>query len=334
MKKKICITFFLGIIGYFQAQEIYIVNSLNTIQKVEISTLEVTPLYTVPITEAGFITDLAISPNGTMYGVTNQWTLIEIDVQNQSFETIVQLPIGDTYTNLVCNDQNELFSAKLLSQELFKYNIDTQETTLVTTGISSPGDLTYSEGQLVYPGNLNDFIKAYDGTTITNVGCSIPEIWTFVNDFEECGTNTIYALDRFAKIYEYDLGTKDFILIGDIVSEVGGQVYGGATTTEYMAAACPLVPINTVECIVLNNAEYNPLGIQISSTIITQEFWLDSPYKVPLHITLYDMNGKVLIDNPYHYTTINVSDLSAGIYFLRVSNEEGLSVFEEKIIKK
>jgi|GEM_PF-1529902 len=316
------------------AQEIYIVNSLNSIQRVEISTLEVTPLYTVPINEAGFIIDLAISPDGTLYGVTNEWTIIKIDVQNQSFETLVQLPIGDTYTSLVCNDQNELFTAKFLAQELYKYNIDTQQTTLITTGISSPGDFTYSQGQLIYPGILNDFIKAYDGTNSTNIGCSVPEIFTFVNDFEDCETNTIYAFDRFAKIYEYDLGTKDFTLIADIVSDVGGQVYGGATTTEYMAATCPIVPFNKVDCIVLSKPKYNPLGIEISSTIVSQGFWLTSSYKVPLHITLFDVNGKVLIDSNYNYTTIDISQYSSGIYFLRVKSEDGLPVYEEKIIKK
>ena len=246
------------------AQEIYVVNSVNELKIINSETQTVTDLFTVDAQQAGFITDLAFSPSGRLFAVTNIWTLLEIDLQNETFIPLADLPNANPYTALVCNSNDELFTSRIFAEELYSYNINTGGITLVETGISTPGDFTYYKGNLVYPNITNDFIKAYDGTTISNVGCSVPLIWTFVNVFTNCEDNIIYAFDQFAKMYRYDLETEDFELVADFVQETG-LLYGGATMTEYMASDCPVASLETVTCEPLGTQNFNEYGIALRS---------------------------------------------------------------------
>ena len=332
MFKRILFYLFLTTTFLSKSQEIYVVNNVNDIQVVTIEDLSVTYLFTVPIAEAGFITDLAFAPNGNLYGVTNVWTIIEIDLINKTFTTIADLPSGDSYTALVSNADFELFTSKYLSQELYKYNILTQETTFVSNEISTPGDFTFYKGNLVYPGFFNDFIKSFDGTNITDVGCSVPLLWTFVNHFEDCETNTIYAFDQFAKLYQYDLETENYELLADLVSETG-ILYGGATTSEYLASTCPLQKLETVDCVLGNNYN-NPHEITLKANPVTHFIELSLKTYTELKFEIYSVNGKRLASGGVRNNQILIENLASGFYFLKIYTNDGTLVFQKKIIKK
>lgn len=315
------------------AQDIYVVNSVNELKIINSETQTVTDLFTIDAQQAGFITDLAFSPGGRLFAVTNVWTLLEIDLQNETFIPLADLPIGNPYTALVCNSNNELFTARIFAEELYSYNIDTGDITLVETGISTPGDFTYFKGNLVYPNIMNDFIKAYDGTTISNVGCSVPLIWTFVNVFTACENNIIYAFDQFAKMYRYDLETEDVELVADFVQETG-LLYGGATTTEYMASDCPVQTLETVNCEPLGTENFNAYGIALKSNPVESNIELIVAIPYQLSYTLYNTEGRMISQGKVFNHSIPVSDVPPGLYFLQLTEENGLNVFSKKIAIK
>lgn len=331
MIKRVLLIYLLFSSFLNNGQEIYVVNNVNDIQIVNVEDLTVTYLFTVPIVEAGYITDLAFAPDGVLYGVTNIWTLLEIDLDTYTFKTIANLPIGDSYTALVCNNNYELFTSKFLSQELYKYNLQTQETSFVANNISTPGDYTFYKGNLVYPGFLNDFIKSYDGINIKDIGCSVSLLWTFVNHFEDCETNSIYAFDESAKLYSYDLETKNYELIADLVSETG-PLYGGATTTEYLASACPLQTLETVDCI-MNTTSFNPYGISLKRNPVKDFIQLEIKNREPFNFIIYSMIGEMLTTGQVKNNLIPIEKLATGLYFLKLLNPDGLAIFQEKIIK-
>lgn len=332
MREKL-LYFLLFVFLTANSQEIYVVNSINEIKIVNAETFEVTPLFTIDNTQAGFITDLAFSPDGRLFAVTNVWTLIEIDLVNETFIPLANLPQGDPYTALVCNANNELLTARIFSEELYAYNLDNNETTLLDTGISTPGDFTFYKGNLVFPYILNDFIKSYDGTHISNVGCSIPLLWTFVNNFEDCENNAIYAFDQFAKLYHYDLETEDFELLTNLISETG-MLYGGATMTEYMASACPVQELSTVICDPLGLEDLENHGIGLKKNPVEDIIHFKFKNIVPETYKLYSVDGKLIRVGDLEDQEISITELNSGMYFLQLFESNGLKVFTEKIIKR
>ena len=315
------------------AQEIYVVNSVNELKIINSETQTVTDLFTVDAQQAGFITDLAFSPSGRLFAVTNVWTILEIDLQNETFIPIADLPSGNPYTALVCNSNDELFTSRIFAEELYSYNINTGDITLVDTGISTPGDFTYFKGNLVFPNIMNDFIKAYDGTSISNVGCSVPLIWTFVNVFTDCEDNIIYAFDQFAKMYRYDLETENFEIVADFVQETG-LLYGGATMTEYMASDCPLVSLETVSCEPLGTENFNAFGIALKSNPVDADIELVVNIPYQLSHVLINTEGRVVSRGKVLNNSIPIGDLPSGLYFLQLTEENGVNVFSTKIAKK
>ena len=334
MQKIYSLVIALLLISASTAQEIYVVNNVNEIKIINVDDFSVTDLFGISIQEAGFITDLAFTPDGRLFGVTNIWTIIEIDLINETFSQVVELPTGDAYTALVSNSSNELFTSRYLNQELYKYNLDTGETTFVENDISTPGDYTFYKGNLVYPSFFNDFIKSYDGVETSNIGCSVPLIWTFVNQFEDCENNTIYALDQFAKLYRYDLETEDYEFITDLVSETG-PLYGGATTTEYMASDCPVAVLEEVSCEVLSAGDFNPYGIETFPNPITDVLYIRATHSMEgFSFRIHDMRGILIASGPVPKIPSIPLNVPSGLYFLEVIDVNGMSVFQEKLLRK
>ncbi len=316
-----------------QAQEIYVVNSINEIKVIDIPTLNVTDMFTVDVLEVGYITDIAFTPDGTLYAVTNGWQIFEIDTSNGEASLITDLPNADPYTALVSNADNQLLTSRTFSEELYSYDLNTGMLELVDNNISSPGDFTFYKGYLVYPNILNDFIKAYDGNSIINIGCSIPLVYTFVNDFVDCETNNIYAFDQFANLYSYELETENFALIAEFFDQTG-LLNGGATLTEWMGSDCVIEPLETVLCLPLSTNDFDYPGISLKTNPVEDfiEFEITNP--MDLTFSIFSARGQLVTEGILFNNRISASRLEAGIYFLQVINSTGMNVFEGKIIKK
>lgn len=315
------------------SQDIYIVNNDNEVKEVELDTYAVQDLFTVDPTEFGILNDLAFGPDGRLYGVTSSWKLVEIDILSGAATLITDLPIGGAYTSLVCSANNELYTSRISPPQLYTYNLDTNSLALVIENVSTPGDFTFYKGNLVYPNIGSDVIKGFDGVNFTDIGCSLPLIFTFVNDFEDCETNNIYAFDFNANLYLFDLETENNELITNLSSELG-PVNGGATLTENLASACPIEVLEPVICIPLGTQNFNLHGIALKSNPVenTIDFEITNPMK--LNFSLFSTEGRRVMEGTVENNSIPASRLYPGMYFIQMTNSAGLIVFESKIIKR
>lgn len=325
----------LGLLIYTNSltQEIYITNFDNELKILDVSDFSVTDVLTVDITTYGVMQDIAFNPEGRLFATTGFNNLIEIDLVTQEISIVFMLPIGATYPGLVANSNNELITSKFLQMELFAYNIDSQAFSLVETGISTPGDFTYFKGNLIYPNFFNDFIKAYDGTNITNVGCSVPLLFGITNVFENCETNSIYAFDEDAKVYLYTPGEEEFQVVADLWL-VTGPIYGAATRNEYMASDCPIEIIETVTCGILAISDTNPLDISIFPNPAEKLINIRMPSKeLTLTFRMWNLSGRELISGILEDDYIDINSLANGIYFLQIFENSSKLVFQKQIVK-
>jgi hypothetical protein len=318
---------------YIYSQDLYIVNSDNEIKVVDLDTYEVQDLFTVDPIEFGILNDLAFSPNGLLFGVTSSWKLVEIDILTGTTTQIFDLPIGGGYTSLVCSVENELYTSRISPPKLYKFNLDTNQIDQVIENISTPGDFTFYKGNLVYPNIANDVIIGFDGSNFTDIGCSMPLIFTFVNDFVNCENNSIYAFDLSANLYLFDLETENVELLINLSSDLG-QVNGGATKTEYLASACPLESLELVICNPLGYQKFNLYGITLKSNPVEDMIEFEMTNLMDLDFSLINAEGKLVMEGSVDDNCISTYRLDSGIYFLKMINNVGLKVFEGKIIKK
>jgi hypothetical protein len=325
----------LGLLTYMQlfAQEIYITNNENELKILDVSNFAVTDVLTVDIPTFGVVQDIAFNPEGRLFATTSFNNLIEIDLITQQITTVFVLPAGATYPGLGANSNNELVTSKFLQLELYAYNIDTQDFTLVETDISTPGDFTYFKGNLIYPSFFNDFIKAYDGTNINDVGCSVPLLFGIVNVFEDCETNTIYAFDEDAKVYLYTLGESEFEVIADLWA-VTGPIFGAATLNEYMASACTLESIETVTCDILSIDNLNPYSVSVYPNPVASQLniTMKNDYD-EFQFEIWDITGRKLVFGPLLNNTITTNMLTGGIYILKIFDARRKQVFQQQLIK-
>jgi hypothetical protein len=332
MKLKIIVILIL-ITTSAQAQEIYVVNSINEIKIINVQSLLVSELVTVNVQEVGYITDIAFAPDGRLYAVTNGWQLYEIDLVTGEATLLTDLPIADPYTALVCNSEYELFTSRIFSQELYSYDLINGTLEFIDNNIATPGDFTFYKGNLIYPNIFNDFIKAYDGSNILNIGCSIPFLYTFVNDFEGCAANNIYAFDQFANLYLFDLESENFDQIASFF-EFTGLLNGGATLTEWLASDCPLEQLETVLCLPLNTNDIDFPTISLKANPVEEiiEFEISKPLE--LSYMIYNIDGKLLKKDILESNYISISEFSSGLYMLHIIDISGQFIYKDRIIKK
>ena len=315
------------------AQEIYITNFYNELKILEVSDFSVTDVLTVDIATYGVMQDLAFNPEGRLFATTSFNNLIEIDLITEDISIVFTLPSGGTYPGLVANSNNELITNKFLQLELYAYNIETQALNLVETDISTPGDFTYFKGNLIYPNIFNDFIKAYDGNEINNVGCSVPLLFGIANVFEDCQTNSIYAFDEDAKVYLYTLGESEFQIVADLWS-VTGPIFGAATRNEYLASNCTLENIGKVTCDILSIDPIKPYGISIHPNPVKNILNIRLPSSDSIsNYGIYDLSGRQLLYGTLQDGIITLDSLPDGLYFLRIFNNSNLLVFQERVVK-
>ena len=313
------------------AQEIYVVNSTNQLKTIDTTTFTVTDLFTIQDFTIGIITDLAFGPDSSLYGITQNKKIIEIDIQNQSVEVIADIFGGEVYTALTCNSNNELFYNRFLSRKLYKFDLNTLQETFLESDISSPGDFTFYKGNLVYPNYNDDFIRAYDGSEIVNIGCAAPQIWTFVNVFEDCYNNTIYAIDQLSRVYEYTLETDQFELVANLFTQAG-QIYGGATLSEHMASDCPTETLNTVICDPLATADFNLEDGILRSNVIADVLYLRNIHPYRLEYKLFNISGSLIKNGPVNGNEIMVPGMRSGMYFIVFKDTETSRRYIEKLV--
>ncbi|MCB0465594.1 MAG: T9SS type A sorting domain-containing protein [Aequorivita sp.] len=310
------------------AQEIYIVNNLTQLKVIDIQNFTVTNLFTLNINTQ----DLAFTPDGRLFGISSIGQIFEIDLTNQTYNIVTTIPGGDFFTGLVSNNNFELITSATTSENLYVYNVNTTTLSLLSGGVSTPGDFTYYKGNLIYPDYENTYIKAFDGMELKNIGCSLNQLYSFVNVFEDCETEKIYGIDGIARIYLFDLELETVEEVASL-GPITGNIFGGATTSEYMSSNCPQIDLNTVICS-LSNPDNSYKTVTVYPNPTSDEITLNSTINLDnIKYYIMDLSGKIIKTNILNSKSISLKELSTGFYILVLKSSEGEMVFNERIIK-
>lgn len=303
--------------GYVNAQTAYIVTRANEIKELDLVDLETTDLMTIDIATVGYIVDLAYAPNNKLYGITGNRQIIEIDIINNTFEFVYDIPLAENFPGMVANNNNELLFSSTATLNLHSYNITTNEFKIEATNVTTPGDFTFFKGNLIYPTNFD--VKALNDIGISSVGCTEPLIFTFINVFEDCETNTIYGIDEQNIVYKYTIGTDEVEFHGTIaIPEI---IFGGTTKTEYMASSCTLIALDNVDCsAILSVGEMLSEGIKVYPNPTIHQVFIDLPtFVTSASVKLIHMNGRLIQQWSDAPPFISFENESSGIYFLEIT---------------
>lgn len=296
-------------------------------------------------------TDIAISPDGKFYAVLG-WELVEIDTITG--ESIILHTYSELqgYPSLVCNNDFELYSLNL-NGNFFKYNlISGVEEFVAESAYYTPGDITFFNGNLVYPTNRNEGltnkIVAHNlNTGITSTLFCLPEayilqdsedpnpahlgkeVWGITNVFTACGEEKLFISNNFSEYFEVDLESNTLIEIPlDLDMLLTDSTFRGlASSNEHLASACDY-SFEDLDCATLSIDE---------KEMTDQLLFYPNPVKDVINIAnsetilalkIVDINGRVikLIHNPA--PSESLSDLASGHYFLHIETANSSSVVQ------
>ncbi|MEP6794255.1 MAG: T9SS type A sorting domain-containing protein [Saprospiraceae bacterium] len=270
------------------------------------------------------ITDIAISPTGVMYGVAAA-ELIQIDLVTGLVTVIKNLPDTDRYVSLVCDQNFNLYTLSKL-EVLYRYNILTDSLEVIAhLGDNTPGDLSFYKGNLIYQSAQDENIKAYNlqNGTVSTIQCHTPpwiegvELWGLSNLFESCDTGRIFAFDNLDNLYEFDpaLGTIDLRMHYDMFDIL--DVFGMASSTEYLASACSHV-FEDIDCsTALKDVDATSASLRIYPNPAEDNVTIACNERIN-QVDVVDLSGRILKTYSAPPHQIDVSDLPGGIYLFHI----------------
>lgn len=290
--------------------------------------------------------DFAIAPDGTFY-CTGQGKLFEIDQVNSTVIFLAQLA-SNAPKSLVCGNDNKLYALDG-NGTLVSYNIATQQiNTIIDFGFSTPGDLTFYKGNLVFQNATTNHIVAYnlDTQTIKTVICSIFDdnclgLWGITTVFDDCNNERLIASDNENNFYELDIENQVMTNLNINVDFINDHniFFGLASTTEHLASNCTSIDFNEITCSIvpecdpsLGNQDYqnNTSNISIYPNPAEDIIYFNLNNKTKIkYIEIYNLSGKLIkrINNIIE-NNININYLNRGLYFLKISINNNIKYFK------
>ncbi len=201
----------------------------------------------------GEFKDMTYHPSGKLYGIKLNGGLYEIEVESGETTWLTDLP-GEAFSSLTCNSLGHIFAASLMG-DLVKYVPSANEyTSYENTGFGASGDLTFFQGEMYMVTVDNQVVRLTPGNSNTHeVFMDIPitneNVWGIVSYSDGCNTQTFLTTGGGeSRIYELDWLTKTVSL----VCELEDEVYGGASSYEFLASETPFqvsdIQVEQVSC--------------------------------------------------------------------------------------
>ena len=278
-----------------------------------------------------YIYDIALSPSNNFYAIIDFNKIIAINGTN-NFTVLATLPGNGLYTSLTCSNNYELYtiSNEGVNSKLYKYNILTNTTELVTTlGFATPGDLTFYKGNLIFSAEGTNKIKAYNlaNNTLMDIFCLPQEysaIFGITGIYTSCDSTIIRCCTQ-TTVLELDLSNNT---VTDLqVANLG--FLGMTSDSEFLSSECSF-QFETASC-----------------SLVTPDYSIDSvnsiypnPFIETIHFKNYeeiksleivDINGRFILKICSPNSELNLSSLENGIYFMKIYTERGCKI--NKIIK-
>jgi len=244
-----------------QAQEVYVCDNNGSIHTLDLS--DCSTSFVVDINSGLEPNDITFHPNGNLYAILNSGEISEIDIATGAFTTLTNLPGGD-FNSLTCNEDG-LFYATGGQGILWTYDLVTDVSeNLGNFNFGASGDLTFFEGGL-YVATSGDNIVQIDLDDLDNSAIFIDEsvpgsIFGIVSFSEGCSDFNTFANASNGDIYLIDFENQ----LLDFKCNVNLLIFGGASTSEFLASAAPIVidSINLVvpSCDMLGSIEITASG--------------------------------------------------------------------------
>lgn len=325
------------------AQEFYITSYdyttfLNTISVVDAS-LNVTPVKTFDL-NGNQILDIAFAPNGALYGTLTD-AIIELNLQSGTHNEVYKFPIPGSYNSLVCNDNSEILALEYNTSHLITIDITTlSEVSDIILDESSPGDLTFFQGNLIYQGQLSNNILDHDGTSVRTVACPIarpsgePFLFFGLSNYtSSCEDDLVYGFSEDGYIYSLDIASNTHEEVGVLqISPNYASLNGSTTINEYIASSCPLADLNEVSCTVQVREDERP-NLSLYPNPVTDVLHIqDLDMQDVKFFTLYSPDGRKLMEGILT-NEIDLSPFPSGIYLMKVHNRSKTLSIAERIVK-
>lgn len=328
------------LVNYANAQEVFLHIVPGRVFKLESDyslTLIATETYSTTVNGIG---DIAIAPNHVLYGISTSGEVISIDWNTGVTDVITQLPSDDFYTSLTCSAEHELYTLTA-SGNLYKFNLFTDSLVLVDQiGTSTPGDLTFYRGNLVFQNSGDGHIKAYnlsDGTLTTILCRQLPlsggvGLWGISNLGTNCDSGRIFASDNASHLFQLnvDEGTIDLLQYYEFLSYPQAyEIWGMASENEYQASDCSF-KFSEVDCNSSSIKYERNTTLSIYPNPTSDNFRIETNEEL-MNVVILNSSGnlnKILL--PYH-GVYDVNELPAGVYFISIFTSTRTII--EKLIK-
>lgn len=333
--KHFLLFLFILLCSKTEAQTIYAVSNEKKIYRIED---DYTSTYLSTVSSTPFlIGDIAISPNGTMYGIAYD-SIYQINPLTGQATFIVSLP-HTSYPALVCSNDYELYTISD-SGYLYKYDILTSTiTNMEYLGFATSGDLTFYRGNLIFQTWANDvsvyMVKAYNLETgqLVDIFChpNYFQLWGLTTKYVDCNNGTVLAVNPANQLLDIDFNSQTYTQI-PFTFPSGETIYGLASTNEHLGSLCTPENLTDLDCENLSNnyLAYNKPFIY-PTFVENQLFWEN--FDEVTTVWVYDITGKIILKKEgTSIISIVVDNFEKGIYVLKLENKYGS--FTQKFIKK
>ena len=309
---------------------------LNTISSID-ANLNVTPLTSLYF-NGDQIWDIAFASDGKLYGTTS-YALIEIDLQAGMSNEVYEFPVTGQYNSLVCNDFREAVTLEYNTNHLITIDLTTfTEVSDVVVGESSPGDLTFYKGNLIFQGTTSNDILTLDGTALRTVACAIPSasgepflFYGLSNYTDSCENNFVYGFSQDGHVYRYDVEAHTSVAVG-LLANSPQPINGSTTINEYAASDCPLTALGEVSCTVQVRDEQLSDMLLYPNPVLDVLHVQDLRPQDELLFTIHSLDGRKLTEGVLT-PEISFSQFASGIYSIEIYNRSKTLSTTKRIVR-
>lgn len=282
--------------------------------------------------ETSSLYDIAVSPNRDFFFVSNQ-SILSVNSTDSTTSFLITLPDGN-YTSLVYAD-NALFTLNNTTNILYKYDLNEENLIeLGNTNHSTPGDLTFYKGNIIFPDYPN--IIAFNLTTnsISEFNCLSNEFnncWGIANNSSDCISNEVYMTDAY-DIWKVDLetGEKNRIITNDAYDNKA--VYGLCALNEDISSQCESIELEPQNCsLSTQDVSLGNNYLKVYPNPFVEEINIEDTHKIK-KIEVYDLTGKLV----FKFDEINNKNklpIESGVYLLNIYLKNNSKLIR-KIVKK
>lgn len=296
---------------------------LNTISSID-ADLNVTPIASLYF-NGDQIWDIAFASDGKLYGTTS-YALIEINLQAGIYTEVYEFPVTGQYNSLVCNSDNEIITLEYNNHHLITIDLSNfTEVSNVVLDESSPGDLTFYKGDLIFQGTSSNAILSVRGTTLITLACPIASpsgepflFYGFSNYTDSCEADLVYGFSQDGHVYRHDIEAQTNAEVGTLANSPQ-PINGSTTLNEWMASGCSSIELDEVSCTVQMREQQLSDVLLYPNPVVDVLHVQGLALQGELLFALHSLDGRKLIEGVLT-PEMDLSQFASGVYLMDIYN--------------